>query len=167
MDDPAAESPGPGAFKMQSTKVRALKETFRLFAKKTEEVIGTPWAFLAALALIVLWSLAGLLLGFTWHWQMLVNILTVLTFLMLFLLQNAHNRDAKTSHIKLDELIRVIEGTQLHLLDLEKLSDEEIERLEQAFLRLRERLGGRQAIEQVLEEVERHEERGSNLKKSE
>jgi len=138
-----------------------LKDAFSWLAKKVERIIGSPWAFLAALGVILFWALAGWRLGGASRWQVLVDTLTVLTFLMVLLLQNTQNRDARASQIKLNELIRVVEGTRLHLVDLERLSDEELERLEKAFLRMRERQGGgREVVEQIAQDVERHAEAG-------
>jgi low affinity Fe/Cu permease len=144
-----------------------LKDAFSWLAKKAEKIIGSPWAFLTALGLIFLWAVVGWLLGGAWHWPALVDTLTVLTFLMVLLLQNAQNRDARASQIKLNELIRVVEGTRLHLVDLERLTDEELERLEQAFLRMRERQGGGgQMVEQIAQEVERHRPTSEETRKA-
>src|ERR1700687_6280741 len=133
-----------------------MRQAFRRFAEKTAEVIGSPWTFLVAVALIVICGTSGALLGFTSFWHLLLDAMTILTFLMLFLLQNSQNRHAKATHLKLNELIRAVEGAHTHLVNLENLSDEQIERLERAFLRLRERHSGtsEQALEAVVQKLD-------------
>ncbi|HET7227984.1 MAG TPA: low affinity iron permease family protein, partial [Chthoniobacterales bacterium] len=89
-------------------------------------------------------------------WQLIINTgTTIVTFLMVFLIQNTQNRDAKAMHLKLDELIRAIEGARNRLVDLEKLSDEELKRLEEQFTRLRNKASERASeIEEIEEEKE-------------
>jgi low affinity Fe/Cu permease len=116
-----------------------MQELFRKFANKTSDVVGSPWAFIAAVALIALWGVSGPLFGFSDTWQLVINTgTTIITFLMVFLIQNTQNRDAKAIHLKLDELIRSSSKARNSLVDLEDLSDEELQRLQREFKRLRE-----------------------------
>jgi len=114
-----------------------LHETFRRFAVDSAKYFGSAWSFLAAIILVVLWAILGPIFHFSDTWQLLINSLSsIVTFLMVFLIQNTQNRDAKAIHLKLDELIRALHGARNHLVDLEKLSDAELEQLEREFHRL-------------------------------
>ncbi len=119
---------------------------FRTFAHKTSEMVGTAWSFAAALLVIMIWGLTGPMFQYSDTWQLIINTsTTIVTFLMVFLIQNTQNRDAKAIHLKLDELIRASKGARNALVDLEKLSDEELAELEKHFERIRKRAGGRAA----------------------
>jgi low affinity Fe/Cu permease len=110
---------------------------FHLFAKKMAEAVGTPMAFMAAVVLILLWMISGPVFHFSDTWQLVINTATtIVTFLMVFLIQNTQNRDSRTLHLKLDELIKAARGASNALLDLDKLSDEELKELEQKYKRL-------------------------------
>ena len=116
-----------------------MNETFRKFANKTSEAMGTPWAFIAAVFLILGWAVSGPFFGFSEVWQLVINTgTTIITFLMVFLIQNTQNRDAKAIHLKLDELLRGVEGARTSMVDLEDLSDEDLKKLQNEFQRLRE-----------------------------
>jgi low affinity Fe/Cu permease len=118
---------------------RAMNNLFRRFAIATAELVGSSWAFIAATALIVAWALSGPLFQFSDTWELVINtVTTIITFLMVFLIQNAQNRDAKALHLKLDELIRSVEGARNGFVDLEDLTDEELARLQEEFRRMRE-----------------------------
>src|ERR1043166_4515629 len=107
-----------------------MREQFRRFATRTSEAVGSPAAFVTGLTLIVLWAATGPLFGYSDSWQLVVNTATtIVTFLMVFLIQSTQNRDAKAIHLKLDELIRSIKGARNHLVSLEELSDEELAEL--------------------------------------
>ena len=117
-----------------------MNEIFRKFANKTSEIVGSPWAFITAVAIIVVWSVTGPIFGFSDTWQLVINTgTTIITFLMVFLIQNTQNRDAKAIHLKLDELLRGVEGARTSMVDLEDLSDEDLKKLQEDFQRLRER----------------------------
>jgi len=117
-----------------------MNEAFRKFANKASEAMGTPWAFLAAVLLILGWAISGPLFGFSEVWQLVINTgTTIITFLMVFLIQNTQNRDAKAIHLKLDELLRGVEGARTGMVDLEDLSDEDLKKLQEQFQRLREK----------------------------
>jgi low affinity Fe/Cu permease len=119
-----------------------MTEYFRKFSQKTAQVVGSPWAFLTALLLIVAWAISGPFFGFSDTWQLVVNTgTTVATFLMVFLIQNTQNRDARAIHLKLDELIRGLKQARTDMVDLEDLPDEDLERLQQEFQRLRQQSG--------------------------
>lgn len=135
-----------------------IRDIFRRFARKSSEVLGTAWAFIGALIIIAVWGLTGPVFHYSDTWQLIINTgTTIVTFLMVFLIQNTQNRDAKAMHLKLDELIRAVEGARNRLVDLEKLSDEELKKLEEQFTRLRNKASERASeIEEFEEEKEAH-----------
>ena len=103
---------------------------FTRFAKITAHAAGQPATFCVAVAIILLWAVTGPLFGFSDTWQLVINTgTTIVTFLMVFLIQNTQNRDSQAIQVKLDELIRSIKGAHLALLDLEELDDEDFERI--------------------------------------
>lgn len=103
---------------------------FTRFAKASARMAGRPTAFLLGSAIIVLWALSGPLFGFSDTWQLVINTgTTVITFLMVFLIQNTQNRDSEAVHVKLDELIRAIKGAQNSLLDLEELEEKDLDQI--------------------------------------
>ena len=121
-----------------------MRETFRRFAHRTAEWAGTPTAFVLGLALIVLWALTGPLFGYSDTWQLIVNTgTTIITFLLVLLVQNTQNRDARAIHLKLDELLRGLKGARTAMVALENASDEELAELQAEFERLHHRLHGR------------------------
>jgi low affinity Fe/Cu permease len=123
-----------------------MQDLFRRFAQRTSEATGSPWAFILAVAIVALWGLTGPVFGFSDTWQLVINTgTTIITFLMVFLIQNTQNRDARAIHLKLDELIRGVEGARTRLVDLENMTDEELDQLQQQFAQLSARsvVGGR------------------------
>jgi low affinity Fe/Cu permease len=113
---------------------------FRKFAATIATASGSPWAFLLAFLIIVVWAITGPIFNFSDTWQLVINTgTTIVTFLMVFLIQNTQNRDSVAIQLKLDELIRGVEGARTSLVDLEDLSDEEILRLKKEFERLHRR----------------------------
>jgi low affinity Fe/Cu permease len=119
-----------------------MKRTFRYMADATAEVIGSPWTFFANVALTTVWLVLGPVFHFSNTWQLTMNTLaSQVTFLVAFLLQNTQNRDTRALQLKLDELIRSTTGARPQLINLEALSDDELERLKVEFERLRQRRG--------------------------
>lgn len=103
---------------------------FTRFAKFTARAAGHPATFCVAVAVILLWAGTGPFFGFSDTWQLVINTgTTIITFLMVFLIQNTQNRDSEAIQVKLDELIRSIDGAHLALLDLEDLDDEDLRRI--------------------------------------
>jgi low affinity Fe/Cu permease len=116
---------------------RTAGDLFRDLAQRTAGVVGSGWAFLVALIVVILWAASGPLFGFSDTWQLVINTgTTIVTFLMVFIIQNAQNRDAKALHLKLDELIHSIHGARNELIDLEECSEAEVAELETEFKRL-------------------------------
>lgn len=116
------------------------KDKFHQFAHRSSQLLGSPLAFLIALLLIVVWLGVGPFFHFSDTWQLVVNTATtVITFLMVFVLQNTQNRDAKAIHLKLDELVHAIGGARNRMIDLEELSDEELDQLQKEFERVRKK----------------------------
>ena len=138
---------------MQETQIEKLKkneqerdffcvvsDAFRVFARRSSSMLGSAWAFTAALLVIVIWLVTGPVFHFSNTWQLIINTATtIITFLMVFLIQNTQNRDAKAVHLKLDELIRAVKDARNELVDLEELSDEELQKLEEQFRNMRKR----------------------------
>jgi low affinity Fe/Cu permease len=115
-----------------------VRDAFRCFAQRASILLGSAWAFCGAVLVIVVWLVTGPTFHFSDTWQLIINTATtVVTFLMVFLIQNTQNRDAKAMQLKLDELIRALKGARNQLVDLEELSDDDLKKLEEQFRRLR------------------------------
>ena len=116
-----------------------MNEFFRKFAHRASEIVGSPWSFIVAVGIILVWAITGPIFNFSDTWQLVINTgTTIVTFLMVFLIQNTQNRDAKALHLKLDELIRSIKEARDTLVDLEDLPDEELAKLTDEFKEFRE-----------------------------
>jgi low affinity Fe/Cu permease len=117
-----------------------MKETFRRFSEAAAHTVGSHWAFLAALLTVVAWGASGSYFGYSDTWQLFINTgTTIITFLMVFLIQNTQNRDARIVSLKLDELLRSVDGARTAMVELDMMSDEDLERVHAEFLRLRDR----------------------------
>jgi low affinity Fe/Cu permease len=117
---------------------RAEKLSFGEIARRASNMMGSGWAFMLACTLIAVWALTGPLFGYSDAWQLVVNTgTTIVTFLMVFLIQNTQNRDARAVHLKLDELIRSVKAARNRLIDLEDCTDEELDQLQQEFEKLK------------------------------
>src|SRR5437879_6453218 len=114
-----------------------LRGKFRFCAHWMAEAVGSPWAFLLAVLTIVVWAASGPFFDYSDTWQLVINTgTTVVTFLIVFLIQNTQNRDTKALHLKLDELLRGVKGARTSLVNLENLSDEDLDRLQKEFEQL-------------------------------
>ena len=119
---------------------KTLSDEFHEVAKMLAGVVGSPWAFIGSLVIVIVWSATGPLFNYSNTWQLIINTgTTIVTFLMVFLIQNTQNRDAKAIHLKLDELIRSIQGARNTLIDLEEMSEQELDRLQRQFGKMRRR----------------------------
>jgi low affinity Fe/Cu permease len=119
-----------------------MSDLFRRFAAATSCALGSPLAFLLAIAFVVVWAATGPYFDYSNTWQLIINTsTTIATFLMVFLLQSTQNRDTKAINIKLDELLRAIEGARTGFVNLSDLSDAELDRLEAELLNLGRRAG--------------------------
>jgi len=111
---------------------------FQAFATHASYAVGTRWAFLAAVVVILGWIVSGPYFHYSDTWQLVINTATtIVTFLMVFLIQNTQNRDARAIHLKLDEIIHSIQAAHNEMIDIEKLSDEELQDLSDRYERIR------------------------------
>ena len=125
---------------MRPTKSPSL---FTRFAKWMSRAAGEPAAFAIAVGVVLLWAASGPVFGFSDTWQLIINTgTTIVTFLMVFLIQNTQNRDSEAMHVKLDELIRSHKTAHNALLDLEELEEEELDRIRSSYERLAEQARG-------------------------
>ena len=123
-----------------------MREYFRKFAHDTACAMGTSWAFFLACVVVAVWAATGPVFGYSDTWQLVINTgTTIVTFLMVFLIQATQNRDSKAIHLKLDELLRAVAKARTGLVGLEHMTEEELNRLEQEFTAIRARQARRQA----------------------
>ncbi len=142
-----------------------MNKTFHRISVKIADWLGAPWAFVISVLLLVIWGVTGPVFHFSDTWQLIANTATsIITFLMVFIIQNTQNRNSKAIQLKLDELIRATSGTRNAMVDLEDLSDEQINRLRTEFARL-SRLGGTDPIAEV-GDIELDNDQNEDEKKS-
>lgn len=111
-----------------------MKKLFSRFAAKTSSVLGTPGAFLISFLLIISWIASGKFFNYSNTWQLVINTgTTIVTFLMVFLIQNTQNRDSRALHLKLDELLKADKGARNSMVNIEELSDEELDKIHAEF----------------------------------
>jgi low affinity Fe/Cu permease len=118
----------------------SLEDRWSKVASRSVAASGSMWAFLLAILIVVGWLLSGPVFGFSDTWQLVINTgTTIVTFLMVFLIQHAQTRDIRAVHLKLDELIRAVAGASNKLIDIEEQSDREIRELDEKYRRLAKR----------------------------
>ncbi len=117
-----------------------MKSVFRKLAERTAHAVGSSWAFMMALATIAVWAVTGPYFGYSDTWQLFINTgTTIVTFLMVFLIQNTQNRETRIVALKLDELLRGVEGARTGLVQLDHMSDDELEVVQQEFTLMRDK----------------------------
>ena len=115
-----------------------MKDTFHRFAHLAADAVGSPAAFVLSLIVLVFWAMTGPAFHYSDTWQLIINTgTTIITFLMVFLIQNTQNRDSRAVHLKLDELIRSVKAARNEMVGLENLSDNDLDRLQQEFADIR------------------------------
>jgi len=111
-----------------------MKQLFHKLSTFISNAVGSPYAFILAIATIVIWGVSGPTFGFSDTWQLVINTgTTIITFLMVFLIQNTQNRDSKALHIKLDELIRTTKNARNNIIDIEDMEDDQLEEYHKEF----------------------------------
>lgn len=114
-----------------------MHEFFRKFSHRISDAVGSPWAFIIAAVVVVVWVGTGPVFGYSDTWQLVINTgTTIITFLMVFLIQNTQNRDSKILHLKLDELLRAMADARNDLIDLDDVADKDLASMHAEFQRL-------------------------------
>ena len=133
MKEPAEKSPAA-----EVSALAAGSDRFGKFAARSSHYLGSRWAFVAAIGVIIAWALTGPLFNYSDTWQLVINTgTTIVTFLMVFLIQNTQNRDARAIHLKLNELIHAIDKAKNKMIDVESLSDLELDELGKTYGKIR------------------------------
>jgi low affinity Fe/Cu permease len=141
--DPVSKTPLSKA-REQVAETNTINLRFSRFATRTAQLVGHPFMFFSAVGALVVWAASGPMFHFSDTWQLVINTgTTIVTFLVVFLIQNTQNRDAKALHLKLDELIRSHLPARNDMIDIEKLSDEELDELEKRYAAICEEKGAR------------------------
>ena len=131
-----------------------MSDLFRALAERTAHAVGTSWAFLVAMLVVFVWAATGPIFRYSDTWQLIINTgTTIVTFLMVFLIQNTQNRESRIVSLKLDELLRGVEGARTGFIDLDDMSDDELIAVQGEFARLREKYAP--LVEDDLANVER------------
>lgn len=142
-----------------------MKETFRRAATRVSNLAGTATVFLLAAMVVVVWALTGPIFNYSDTWQLVINTgTTIVTFLMVFLIQNTQNRDGKAVQIKLDELIRATSGARSQYVGLEDFSDDDLATLEQGFKRMAQNPDSARAIEKMRDKLSDEHDRRHKLR---
>lgn len=117
-----------------------IQEAFSHFARRAARITGQAWVFILALSLLLVWAATGPIFGFSDTWQLVINTATtIITFLMVFIIQNTQNRDTEALQIKLDEVINSIKGAKVEMMDVEELTEEDLDRLRTRYEELAKR----------------------------
>jgi low affinity Fe/Cu permease len=135
LDKPAKD---PVSRVSKQISIETKGDTFGKFAASASTWLGSKWAFLGAITVIVVWAVTGPIFHYSDTWQLVINTgTTIITFLMVFLIQNTQNRDARAINLKLNELIHSIDAAGNQMMDIEKLSDEELDVMQARYEKLR------------------------------
>ncbi len=134
-----------------------------MFARTASALLGSAWVFVLAISIIAMWAATGHFYNYSDTWQLLINTgTTIVTFLMVFIIQNTQNRDSKAVHLKLDELIRSIDNARNQLVNIDRLSDDDLRKLEAQFKRISKKADEAvERVEDVIDQVEESVETGS------
>jgi low affinity Fe/Cu permease len=125
---------------VRSKQEEGMSEWFRVVAERAAKAVGSSWAFLIAIVVVLAWAITGPVFSYSDTWQLIINTgTTIVTFLMVFLIQNTQNRESQIVTLKLDELLRGVEGARTSFIDLDHMSDEELKAVQGEFERLREK----------------------------
>lgn len=143
-----------------------MKESFRKISNKISTAVGSAYAFLLALMVVIVWGVTGPLFEFSDTWQLVINTgTTIVTFLMVFLIQNTQNRDSKALHLKLDELIRSTKSARNAFVDLENFTDEDLELFDREFKEAHEELQDNATVRRLRKKIAAEKERRGSFKK--
>jgi len=141
----------PGEEAPSTTTILTRSDRFGRFAARSSHYLGSRWAFIIAIGIIVVWAFTGPIFHYSDTWQLIINTgTTIVTFLMVFLIQNTQNRDARAIHLKLNELIHAVDKAKNKMIDVENLSEVELDELARTYEKIRSSAQGRhQASENV------------------